>query len=227
MSSLHVDADHLLRVRGEFAVEHGRVSWLRILAVIAVGGGLYGLTMGALGGKLLGAVYSGIKLPLLLVGSTLVCLPSFYVFNALLGLRSEFAAALRGILAAQGAIALGVASLAPVTAFLYINRVEYPTALLWNVVALGLGATCGQMTLAAHYRPLIARDRRHLTALVTWFLLYVFVTIKIAWVLRPLVGDPKLETTFVREEAWQENPYTNLFWTAVAFVWRALHALVG
>ena len=39
-----------------------------------------------------------------------------------------------------------------------------------------------------------------------WGLLYVFVAIQVAWVLRPFVGAPMLEPSFVRSNAWS-NAY--------------------
>ena len=71
------------------------------------------------------------------------------------------------------------------------------------------------MTLARHYQPLIRRRPRHRHALALWFVLYLFVGVKVGWVLRPFVGDPALPTTFLREGRWQENPYANLIWTVV------------
>ncbi len=40
-------------------------------------------------------VYSALKVPLLIVATFLLSLPSFFVLNTLLGLRSDFGAALR------------------------------------------------------------------------------------------------------------------------------------
>ena len=60
--------------------------------------------------------------------------------------------------------------------------------------------------------------------MIAWFVLYAFVSIKVGWVLRPFIGDPALPTEFLREGKWAENPYANLFWTAVAFVVNAARA---
>ena len=52
--------------------------------------------------------------------------------------------------------------------------------------------------------------------------IYVFVAIKLGWILRPFIGDPELPLEYVRAEQWQENPYSTLVWTAAALAWEAL-----
>lgn len=216
------DLDHVLRTAGPFAVGASWIPWARIGRLVLLAGVVYGSAMGALAGNGLGSLYTSIKLPILLVFALGVCLPSFYVVNAVLGLRDDFGAAVRGILFAQATLAVTLCSLAPVTALGYVSGASYPTALLWNGCVFAVATACGQVTLARHYRVLIAKDRRHRLALAAWFVLYAFVAVKVGWVLRPFVGDPALETTFLRDGKWQENPYATLFWTVVAFVWRAL-----
>lgn len=205
----------LLRADGRYAIGRRTVPWVRLCSVVTTSGLVYGFAMGSLEARLIGALYSALKVPLLLTFSILVCLPNFYVMNLILGLREDFGAALRAILTTQGALALTLASLAPVTWLFYACRMTYPVALLWNASVFALASAAGQVMLARHYRPLIAQRPRHRHALFAWFVLYVFVGVKIGWVLRPFVGDPALPTTFLREECWQDNPYANLLWTVV------------
>lgn len=221
------DAMMLLRARGVFAVESTVVPWARIAGLVVTAGLAYGLVMGSLGGDATGAVYSCVKLPMLLTFSLVVCLPNFYVMNAILGLRADFPAAVRGVLSAQGTVAIALAGLAPVTAFFYVSGMRYPSALLWNGVVFGIALVAGQVTLARHYRSLVERDRRHRLTLTAWFALYAFVAVKVGWVLRPFVGDPAQPLEFLRAGKWQENPYVTLFWTVAAFVVGPLRRLWG
>jgi len=221
------EASELLHARGAYGVAHERVPWPRLVAFVAGGGALYGLAMGSLGGRGLGALYSSVKVPILLTGATGACIANYWVVLALLGLREDFRAALRGILAAQGTLALALASLAPVTAFLYACGLSYPTALLWNAACFALASLAAQRTLRAHFRPLVAREPRHRRGLAAWLVLYGFVGIKLGWVLRPFVGDPALPTSFLREYQWREDPFANLFWTAVGLAASVVRALRG
>jgi hypothetical protein len=212
----------LLAARGLYAIDAKWLPVAHLVGFVIAGGGLYGFAMGAFGGRFVGGLYSATKVPILILGAMLLCLPNFYVVNALLGLRADFRSAVRGILATQAAVALCLAGLAPVLSLFYASRVEYPTAMLLNAASFASAVIGGQVMLRRHYAPLIARNRRHTLALWLWGVLYVFVTIKLGWVLRPFIGDPELPIEFMRAEQWQENPYTTLVWTAAAFVWQAL-----
>ncbi len=50
---------------------------------------------GLTGQRLLQVVYSAVKVPFLLMATFVLSLPSFFVVNTLLGLRSDFARVLR------------------------------------------------------------------------------------------------------------------------------------
>ncbi|MEM8711695.1 MAG: hypothetical protein AAGG01_12135 [Planctomycetota bacterium] len=71
-----------------------------------------------------------------------------------------------------------------------------------NGAAFLAATLAGQWVLSRHYRPLIERAPRHRICLVSWLLLYQFVSIQLAWSLRPFIGDPAVETTFFRIESW-------------------------
>jgi hypothetical protein len=201
--------DALLRSRGRFAVGIGRVPVGALALVIGGAGFFYGAVMGGFSLRLLQMLASGLKVPLLLAATTAVCLPSFYVFNAVLGLRDEMSAALRGIFAAQATLAVTLAALAPLTALAYVSSDDYRFALNFNGLPFAIGALCGHVTLSRHYAPLIAANSLHRRARTAWLVLYVFVAIQLAWVLRPFVGDPSLEPALFRRDAWS-NAYVEV-----------------
>ncbi len=207
----------LLRAEGRFAAERERVPWLALAALLVGGGWVYGFAMGFHDARPLQALFSAAKVPLLLAFSSLVCLPNFYVVNSVLGLRDDFTAALRGVVAAQATVAVTLASLAPVTLFAYVSTESYTFAVVLNGVFFALAAVAGQMTLNHHYRRLVARDRRHRIGRASWLVLYVFVAIQLAWVLRPFVGSPGQATRFFREDAWS-NAYVVVVEVTTAFV---------
>jgi hypothetical protein len=146
--------DRVLRGEGRHAVGGG-ASPTGAMAAIAAGGFIYGAVMGSYGGRPLQALFSGVKVPMLLAVSTALCLPSFYVLNSLLGLRGDFAAALKGIFAGQATLAVVLGALAPITAFVYISKVEYNVAIAFNGIQFLLAALAGQLTLNRHWRPLV------------------------------------------------------------------------
>jgi len=193
------DVDALLRGGGD---EAEPPHWKRLL-IVGVGGGLfYGAVMGSYGLAPLQALYSALKVPLLVGVATLLCLPNFYTVNAVLGLRADFPRAVRAILSAQGTVAVVLAGLAPITAFLYASLSVYGLAVAANGVMFLIAALAGQVALARRYRPLIAANPRHRLGRAAWLTLYIFVAIQMAWVLRPFIGDPTLPTRFFRSGAW-------------------------
>lgn len=201
--------------------EHPRRLLLRLLTFVLLFGVFYGLVMGAFGGvggqRALQPVYSGLKVPLLLVVTFALSLPSFFVLNTLLGVREDFPTVLRGLVATQAALTVILASLAPFTALWYVSFPDYEAALLFNALIFALASVAAQLLLRRWYRPLIARNPRHRALLRTWLLIYAFVGIQAAWSLRPFVGNPRSETTFFREGAW-----TNAYVEVVQIMWKAV-----
>ena len=206
-----LEIDALLRGEGRHAVGGWRLPVARLLAVLVGCSVLYGLVMGSFGGNALQAAWSGLKLPLLVLAASAMCLPNFYVVNLVLGLGSDFPAAFRGLLSAQATLAVALASLAPITACLYLSTDSYELAKLFNFGIFAVATLAAQRTLARHYRPLLARNRRHAVALVAWPTLYFFVAGQLAYVLRPFIGNPELPTTFLRQR-WWGNVYVDLLW---------------
>jgi hypothetical protein len=174
--------------------------------MLAICAAAHGGVLGCFDLRLEQAVYSAIKLPLLFLGSGLLCLPSFYVLNAVLGLRDDFAAACRGLLASQATLAVCALSLAPLVIVVYVSSDSYRLAVVFNGIVLLAATLGGQVTLSRHYARLIARNPRHRLARRAWLVLYVFVAIQLAWVLRPFIGWRGMTTSFLRQETW-DNAY--------------------
>ncbi len=210
MRSVLTEVDDLLRASGPYGFATRGVPVLRLLAVILIGGFVYGATMGSYAGRPLQSLYSGFKVPLLLLGTSAIVLPNFFVLNTLLGLRDDFAGALRGVFAAQSVVAVTLTALAPVTLVGYASGVDYAGATRLNFVCFGLATLAGHLGCEKFYRPLVERDPRHQLARYAWTVLYVFVGVQLAWVFRPFVGDPRMPTAFFRADAWS-NAYLVVF----------------
>ena len=198
--------DALLRGDPAATGESTRRHLARLLATIVVFGVAYGAVMGCFGGlagdRWLQPVYSGVKVPLLLLVTFALSLPSFFVVNSLLGLRADFGHVLRALVATQAGLTVVLASLAPLTAFWYASVASYDAALLFNAAMFAAASAAGQFMLRRAYRPLVARDPRHRTLMRAWLGIYAFVGIQLGWVLRPFVGSPSSATRFFRADAW-------------------------
>ncbi len=180
---------------------------LRTLVLyVWIGGMLYGGIMGLFGGiageRWLQVLFSAVKVPLLIIAAFALTLPSFFVINTLLGLRADFPQALRAVIAGQASLAIILAAMTPYTAVWYLTSGHYRHATLFNGLMFAIACFAAQWPLKRRYQPLIARHSRHRIMLRAWLVLYVFVAIQMAWILRPFIGDPERPTAFFREEAW-------------------------
>lgn len=200
-----VQLDRLLRT-GMSPSGDTRWSALWLVAQVLLFGLSYGAVMGTFGGvageRLLQIGYSAVKVPLLLLVTFIVSLPSFFVLNTLFGVRGDFAAAVRSLLATQAVLTIILAALSPYTALWYRSSADYNSAIVFNGLMFAIATFTAQWLLRRIYRPLIARNPRHRWLLRTWSVLYAFVAIQLAWVLRPFVGDPHKTVQFFREDAW-------------------------
>jgi hypothetical protein len=177
-----------------------------LMGILVVSGCWYGLVMGAFGGGGLPRpaqmACSAAKVPLVLVGSFSLSLPSFFVLNTILGLRTDFADCLKALRAAQAALTVILASLAPLTAVWYLTTSDYHNAILFNSGMFAIASFAAQWALRRAYRPLVQRNHRHRWMLRAWLTIYTLVGIQMGWVLRPFVGDPAMPTTFFRNGAF-------------------------
>lgn len=174
--------------------------------LIVLCGLVYGGVMGAFGGLFWQVVYSAVKVPLLLLATLLLSLPSYLVVNTLLGVRADFAEALRAIAASQATVTIVLVALAPLTLLWYASSTAYHAAILFNAAMFAVASLAAQIVLARGYRPLIARSPRHRWLLWTWIVLYAFVGIQMGWTLRPFIGSPNAPVQFFRSGDW-ENAY--------------------
>lgn len=189
--------------------------------LVVICGMAYGAAMGTFGGvsgdRIWQTAYSAAKVPMLLAATVALSLPSFFVINTLAGLRADFAAAARGVVASQAGLAVILVSLAPLTLFWYATSENYSHAILFNALMFAVAAFGAQTLLRRSYAPLIARDPRHRRLLRTWIAIYAFVGIQLSWTLRPFVGSPNAPARFFRGGDF-ENAYVivaEMIWEAV------------
>ena len=169
-------------------------------------GVLYGGAMGSFGGiggdGIRQVVYSASKVPLLLLITFCLSLPSFFVLNTLVGVQEDFPEAVRALMATQAGLAIILAALAPFTLLWYASNSNYQAAILFNGLMFCLASLSAQCLLRRYYQPLIARNSQHRWLLRLWLLLYGFVGIQMAWVLRPFIGHPDHPASFFRADTW-------------------------
>jgi hypothetical protein len=168
-------------------------------------GAVMGTFTGLAPGKSLQIVYSAAKVPLLLLVTLAISLPSFFVISTLLGLRNDWPQMVAALLGAQAGLSVTLISLAPLTAVWYLSCADYNLAILFNALMFAIASGASQLILRRHFRNLIAGNSRHRLMLRVWLVTYVFVGIQMGWVLRPFVGSPLQPVSFFREGAWSNS----------------------
>jgi hypothetical protein len=188
----------LLRAQGAVARDlfHGRglntyIAGCGLLMVFA------SLLYGAILGSVAGAgqvVYAALKFPVVIVGASAICLPCFFVFQALTGARLSFKQALAAVLmlgAAAGLILLGCA---PIAWFFSVSTTEDSQAFLglMHAVVIALSTTFGFHFIARTHRYVAWKHGERLfdgRVLALWFGLLVLVAAQMASFIGPL--DPE------------------------------------
>jgi hypothetical protein len=204
-------ADDVLRMRPWTTRSAKTGTALGLLLGLLVAFGMsYGAVMGAFDGRLLQVFYSAVKVPFLLIATSMIALPNFFVINTLFGLRRDFAESIRALAATQAGLAVILASMAPFTILWYATSNDYSAALRFNALMFAVASFGAQILLRGYYRPLIERNPRHRLMLWFWLVIYMFVGIQMGWVLRPFIGDPTSPVQFFRQEAWS-NAYVVVF----------------
>lgn len=206
---LHIDA--FLQGAGPFHPHSpARRPWwwlpLIILGISPIFGGFMGSYHFVSAERLWQVAYSGVKLPILILTTTLICLPGFAVLNTVLGLRDDLRDSMQAILAGQAGLSLTLAALGPLTRFWYFSMSSYRGALLFNAGVFAVATLAGHLVMFRYYRSLMQRHRYHWIAFYAWLAMYTFVGIQMGWTLRPFVGSPDMPTTFLRAE-----PFSNAY----------------
>ena len=184
-----------------------------LLLVVIVAGGLYGAVMGSFfmvsAERAVLVLIGATKVPMLVLVTTAICIPAFFVLNTIAGLREDWAAALRCVLASQAAFAVALLSLAPAIRVTYWSGATHVWAILWNSTAFLVAAILAHAVLRRAYRPLVRTRPAHRVMLVAWMILYSFVGVQTGWMLRPFVGKPDLPVAYFRDGAFT-NAYVEL-----------------
>lgn len=195
--------DDILHARTDVVNGRNRHLTVILLIVICAFGAFFGAAVGSFGGaRPLQMSFSAVKFPMLLLLSFGLTIPSFYVFNALLGTHNDFRASMRAIMATQTSMTIFLAALAPLTVVWYASGSSYTSARIFNMIIFACCAWYGWIMMGRFYRPLVASNPMHSRLIKIWIFQFIFVAIQLSWILRPFIGKTSRPTNFLREEAW-------------------------
>jgi hypothetical protein len=190
------------------------------IVMIVVGAGLYGAAMGWWRDPQQ-ALYVAVKLPLIILLTTLGNAMLNAMLAPLLGLNIPFRQSFSAILMSFVIAAAILGAFSPLIAFLVWNAppmspeaVSGPTYSVIKLTHVAVIAFAGVMGNVRLFQ-LLTRlgDRRAVACrvLFAWLAGNLFLGSQLSWILRPFIGSPSLPVEFFRVTALHGNFYENVF----------------
>ena len=177
-------------------VEERRLPQLALVSIsaIALGGALFGATVGGYRGGLQ-VLYSAIKVPAACLWTLALCVPAYYAFTNIFGRALPVRVVAALTLASIARASLVLLAAVPVIWLMVDMGASYHATALWASVAYGLA---GLSALGVMLRALGDRSKRFVVAglMVS---LFCIVGGQSAWIMRPYLGRPsQAEVPFLR-----------------------------
>lgn len=162
----------------------------------------YGVVMGCYNGWEQ-AISSGIKVPMFLSLTLLVCFPVFFIIQFVLGSKLGLLHMLNVILNGFLMVSLIMVAFAPIVIFFLITGDNYAFIKLLHVGIFGISGFFGAKTMieALHYCCEKSKVYPKVGVVVFrfWVVILAFVGMQLAWNLRPFIGNRGMKFELFRE----------------------------
>jgi hypothetical protein len=136
-------------------------------------------------------LYAAMKLPLVVLGTALLCMPTFYVFNAILGSKFTFRQTAAAILFLSASTSLVLMAFAPIAWFFTVSTGGHGFLTFLHLLIFYVAASYGIRSLNQARKYLAHIDTTHTAIhggfLFLWFLIVLFVALQMAYYLRPFL----------------------------------------
>jgi hypothetical protein len=195
-----------------------RDDWRLDLAAIIAFGAIAGLSVGAWAGGL-HMLYVATKVPLLLLGSLIIGLPSMVVLGRFIGCPLALAGAASLALSSIARTSVVLGALAPATAYFAFTlpargAVVYRAVVLSQVFAFAVAGFVGVTALRGRLAAVVENRAKHTRIVFLWLAIYSFVGAQLTWVVRPFLGNPGAPVEYFRPYAERIGLDSN-FYSAV------------
>lgn len=182
------------------------------IMLIFLAASAYGLVMGSYNGWLQ-MLSSGLKLPLLFFVTLLICFPSFYIVQLLLGSKMtlrQLSVILLGGFVMCSTILL---AFAPISLFFQLSGSQYSFLKLLHFGIFVFAGFWSMKTVTEALKNACEQKNIYpktgLTVFRIWIFILAFVGIQLAWNLRPFIGSQEMVFEWMRS-ATQGNIYSTL-----------------
>lgn len=191
------------------------------LAAVVLGAGTYGAVMGCWRDPWQ-ALYTGIKLPLVILLTTLGNGLLNGMLAPLLGFNATFRQSLTIVLLTFATASIILGALSPVALFVVWNtpslsgatQLSSPEYGFMQLTLAGLIASAG-VAGNVHVLPLLTQWTRSAAVarkvLLAWLAGNLFLGSQICWILRPFIWDPAGPTRFIGREYFRGSFYETVF----------------
>jgi hypothetical protein len=182
---------------------------------------VYGIIMGSYNG-IAQALSSGLKLILLIFLTLLICFPSFYIVQLLLGSKIRLRQLVIILLGSLLMLSTILVAFAPIVLFFQLSRSPYPFLQLLHFGVFVFAGIWSMRTVVETLK--IACEKKNiypkigLTIFRLWIFILAFVGIQLSWNLRPFIGAKEMPF-----EIFRESTQTNIYATLIAAIGRLLH----
>ena len=202
----------------------------RSAARILACGALYGASLGAWHDARL-AVYTAVKIPLLLFATAALTALFNWIIASMIGLHLKFAESIEMSLLPMSIASLILASCAPIVFFFDLSlpppmpsERTLHNLLYLTHTALVAGAGMTGTTFLRRRLLEVCNGNVRLAQRVhaAWVVAFAFVGGEVAWILRPFIGSVYLPVVFLRPDALHGNVYEFILTDIVPHLWRLL-----
>ncbi|MBL7129038.1 MAG: hypothetical protein ISS16_08645 [Ignavibacteria bacterium] len=174
---------------------------------------LYGISMGAYHGFTQSFI-SGVKLLVLFLSTLIICFPSFFIIQLILGSRIKFKQVIIIILSGFVLTASIMLAFVPIIVFFLITGNNYYFLQLLHIAVFLFSGFFGVRLIIEALKFSCEKENIYpktgVTVFRIWVVIFTFVGIQLAWNLRPFLGDRGKPFELFRH-------YEGNFYTAVIY----------
>ena len=143
-------------------------------------------------------LFAAVKMPLIILGTALMCTPTFFVFNAIFGSKLSLGQTLALVLLLSAATTLVLAAFAPIAWFFTVSTRGQGFLVFLHLSIFAVACAFGMRALlvARRYLEYLINTHRAISPglLVIWLVIVAFVGLQMAWYMRPLLEPGPFHT---------------------------------
>jgi hypothetical protein len=173
----------------------------------------YGVIMGSYNSALQ-AIATGLKLWFLFTLTLVICFPSFYIVQLILGSKIKISQLTIILLAGFVMVSVTMLAFAPIVLFFQLSGDNYQFLQLLHVFVFGFSGVFGMKVvldaLTAIFESKNIYPKIGLTVFKIWVVIFAFVGIQLSWNMRPFLGNKNMDFQLFRTET-RGNFYQTVF----------------